>query len=578
MPKNKYSWFPFSLALIFLSFASCKKTEQNAQQVNQQPYLVTASFGLVPYGLPSYGYGRSYLVGDTAALLGKFFLDQPGFQVRIGNDIAKIIFRTQIPNQPDSINQYTHQVDKLDYVRFVITKSMGIGNDIAVSITANGTTLQAPSISIQQFLFGSAGKTDTTLFVDNIANWKPADFTRYSSGGSLVSGMSISRDGLICFNNYTDLFLQKDGVSSRFIGTDDIFTENGVSFTIHNMMGSVLSIGGDSLTFSAEVLEDTPDTATAFLFRLCKMDLAGKKVRTLNRTEFAKTIPSVDGPVGPVQGAASALSMIAINLKTDLNGSLYFVNAFAPARADFDPINYWSNGQFMFQNLTFIFQQAFNNICRINVAGQVKSLVTQGGQLAPSIYSLPGVSSPQTSDYIVSADGSKAFISDGFDPNSTIPNSFTLLDLVQDLPQLSTGVDPLYHFFSYDTSVATGQSGGNYQVKLSFSGANSYMSNFLLLPDGELLYISDLVPSIVGISPQNKTFYCFAGTEQGCITNNVPSQINITGPAKYVDFKGNINLGLSRFIGFDKSGAIYYYNGYSDYTNGISFYKLYSKK
>lgn len=56
-------WLWLLLTLFLFPAVSCRKTDKLAEQVNNQPFLITTDFGLVPWHLPNYSYQRSYLVG-----------------------------------------------------------------------------------------------------------------------------------------------------------------------------------------------------------------------------------------------------------------------------------------------------------------------------------------------------------------------------------------------------------------------------------------------------------------------------------------------------------------------------------
>lgn len=555
--------------LLYFPMSSCKKADKYAEEVNQYPYIVTQQYGLTNYGLGSYNYQYSYLVGDTAVFLGKFFMDQPGFQIRVGNDIANIVFHIQLNAGPDSLNQYTGKAEKLDYVKFVITKSMGTGNAIPVTITSNGRSLQAPSLTIQQFR-GNLGKTDTTLFVDQIGTWMPSDFSIYSNNSiPLVAGISNSLSGVICFNNLTDVFLFKGGSAGRLMGAGDVFQDKGASYTINKVLGSVLALAGDSLTFSAEVTDNAPDAVGSYVFRLCRMDLATRTVRTINRSLLPLGVATANVPPGHAQGPAASLSLIAIDLKTDLHGATYFINYFAPPTTDWDETAYYNAGIGFMQPI--FDPHPFGNICRVDATDKVNSLVTQNSPYFPCLYTLPGYPSAQASDYLVSTDGSTGFVCDKL--NAAGNPSFAILDLVQDLPLVSTGNNSIYLFHSYDTAAVTRHSTGAREIDWDFLNYQYYLSDFLFLPDNELLFST--FNSVASVNALSKTFYCYAGTEAG-LSGGFPSNVQnkMTGPAKYVNFAS----GSLSFIGVDEQGSIYYYTGANDYANGLTFYKLYSKK
>lgn len=554
------------LGIAFPFLPSCRKADHYAELINDQPFLITGEMGLNNVGLGVYpGYGTSWLVGDTATLIGKFFLDRPGSQIRIGADTAHILYKRQVPN---GINQYTHQPDQLDYVRFLITRSMGLGDHIHVSISANGVIIQAPDISIRQFQ-GIIRKTDPTLYVDSLTTWKPADLNFYQKNYlPLVNATTIAGDGTICFNNLTGIYAIKNRQATQLLGVGDRLLEQGVPFTVKLVLGSVISFGGDTLIFSAEVRENTPDTATAFIFRLCKKDIVSGTITTINRTEVHKGFATINENPGPYEGAVSSLRFVATDLKTDANGSIYFLNNYPPARTDYNA-NLWyagtfggglSKGGFFINN-----PHVLSNICRIEGSGAVKSLFSNHSPyIRTPLYTVPGYPSAQPSDYLVSLDGKVGY---ACDITTVLRSSLGYFDLQQDALLISTGLNPSgYRFFSYDTSSVTGRH-TNLNPTIFFNNGYS-LNNYLILPDGDLLFVSS--GSLAAASLQNKTIYCYAGTEAGL---GAPPAIQnqTTGPAR------NVLFWSTSFAGADKLNNIYYYTGYQNYK-GISFYKLYSKK
>ncbi|MBN9379756.1 MAG: hypothetical protein J0H74_03260 [Chitinophagaceae bacterium] len=559
----------YLFAIVLLLLSSCKKTDHYAQMVNDQPYLITGEMGLYNLGLGLYpGYKTSYLVGDTATFIGKFFLDRPGSQIRVGNDTPQILSKVKIPA---GINEYTHQQDQLDMIRFLITKSMGLGNNIHVSIRANGVTLQAPDISIRQFQ-GVLRRTDTTLYVDSITTWSPRDVGYYQSNYiPVLNYISVAGDGTICFNNLTGIYILKSGQVSPYLNVGGQLQENGNPFTVSRILGSVLSFGGDSLTFSAEVKEDTPDTATQYIFRICRMDLASRGVTTINRTAVLKGAGAVNEAPGPYEGAMGTLKIVATDLRADVNGAIYFINNYAPSRTDFDMTGTWYGNLTMGSNFGG-YNQVYSNICRADAGGRVKSLFSQHSPFfGPPLYTIPGYPVAQTTDYLVSLDGSTGY---AIDQLNLMTNSLGYFDLNQDALLISTGFNSSgYRFFSYDTSSVTGMH--TTELDPVFYANNGLtLNNYLILPDGDLLQTG--YQSLLAVDLQNKTDYCYAGAEAGMFAP-VSGQFGTTGPAKRVMFPSSTMF----LAGVDRSGAIYYMDTHYPYPGGqtvISFYKLYAKK
>lgn len=559
--------------------ASCKKTDHFAQTVNGEPYIVTGEVSLYGSGLGYYpGYKTAYLVGDTATFVGKFFLNSPGSRIQIGNDTPHILSYVQAVNSTDSVNQYTKQPDKWDVIRFLITQNMGIGSKIPVSITAGGVTIQAPSISIRQFQ-GIVRKTDTTLWVDSLTTWLPPDINYYNNAllPYIDNAFSISGDGVIGFSNLTGVYLLQNQQVSQLLATGRTLQENGTSYTLNLILGSVLSFAGDTMTFSAEVKENTPDTATNYIFRLCKMNLASGTVTTINRTEVQKGTPTQNEFPVVFEGAIGSLHVVAVNLKTDANGSVYFLNQYPPANTSHDN-DMWYGGAYGGGLRAGQFESGdvyvSNNICRINSAGTLKSLFCQKAPADPYYnpqYAVPGYPVAMTSDWLVSLDGTTGYALDN--ENANFQYSLGFFDLTADAPLMSTGFYPSgYRFFSYDTSSVTGPGGATGFapfIQAYYDGQNNYLNNFMILSDGDLLCESGGGFSMAAVNIQSQSAYCYAGSEAG-LFNQPDWQDKHTGPAKYVEFFFGYPL-----FGTDKLNNIYFTNGAQ--AAGLTFYKLYAK-
>lgn len=574
--RNTLLW----LSLVTLLLPSCKKADQYAQLANAQPYLMN-------------NYQTSYLVGDTATFTGRFFLGQPGSRIQIGNAIPAIL--SDARTYAGDINQYTHQPDSEDVIRFVITAGMGIGNTIPVSVTANGTTITGPALSIQKFA-GIQPKTDTTLVVDSLAGLLPTDASFYQSNNlPLVQNMNVSGNGVLCFNNLTGVYKVNNGQVAQLLHVGSILQENGTPFTIQLFLGAAITFGGDSIYFSAQVIENIPDTATAYIFRICKLDIAAGTVTTINRTEVQKGISAANEQGGPFHGPVNSLNIVAADLKTDANGSLYFVNYYSPARTDHDnTVNWYYRDGINTGIASYVMDTyAYQNVCSMGAGGQVNSLFSQSGPLTlngySNTYTIPGYPCAQTSDYLVSQDGTKALVCNqqggvvGFNFNG-----FAYYDLQQGIPLAFLGAadnaSTLYRFSSYDTSSVTGYANAGeqfglfpnqYRPFLLFDPYSAYtLTSNLLQNNGYILYENYNFPvaSIAAINIQYKTAYCYAGTEAGLFATTPAVQNHSTGQAKYVVFPA-----LTMFAGTDKLNGIYYYSGYMDYVNGLHFYKLSSK-
>lgn len=553
------------LVLAALSFSSCKKTNEYAQEVNDTPYLITGEVDFQSIGKGYYnGFKRSYLFGDTMTIVGRFFFDKPGAQTRLGNLTIQPLEKYRLAN---GVNTYTQQTEYLDVMRFLITKEMGIGNHIPFTITGNGKTIQAPDISIQQFT-ASLHQTDTTLYVEQLANWVPDDLAYYQGNSlPLISHQSTTAEGDVYFGNYTVINALHAGKITRVVKVNDQFMENGSTFTIKSIASSVVTYDGRKLIFSTEVTEGSPEAAASYILRLCSMDLATRQVTTINRTLVAKEDALVNEKAGPFEGAIGSLKIAAMRLKTDAIGNIYFLNKYSPARTNHANSQRWyANGQW--PEIYRIDPVFYNNICRMDAGGTVKSLFTQhDAWYGSSLFSIPGTPIQMTFDYVISPDGKALFCNNLASTNFAY--SYASYDLEQDEIQYTTGFNqPSFRFFSYDTS-ATGVHQNTFDL-FFYLGYSNYLSTFLYTADGDLLTLQ--TSSIAAVNLANKSMYCYAGTELG-MQMPVDTQNQLTGPAKKVAFADFFWL-----TGIDKLGSVFYTGSLTDYTHGVNFYRMYSRK
>ena len=558
------------ILIISLSLFSCNKVSQYASQVAGQPSLATGGYGVFNYGITNWVYPSTVVVGDTIEFIGKLFLDQGKTTIRIGDTTARLLWYADLSGTGASAIQI---------VKTVVTVGMGVGANRPVTVTANGASIQGPPITINQF--NLLEQTDTTLWVDQYgSNWFPDNLSYFQTNSiPMVMSTNTALNGTICFVNPLGVYtLTASGVQSQVVhGT--VLQENGTTYSIDQVVGSGISADGNTLYVSASVLENNPDTVGKLIFRLFSMSLgAPSSASTINRTEVPIN-GTTNETVTTFEGAAATLKLVAMSIQTDTKGNLYFTNIYPPQRSGVNAIT----GSFG-QGWYYLIQQGYassegapayglNNMCSLSSSGQVKSILTDdyGG------YSTPGYP-VNVMIYNVDETGSNVYAYN-IEPNNVttdlIQYSLTLHAPVSVTPSQTNG----FTFISYDTSAQTGQS----FAPGAFTGpyfANIY-ENMQVLPNGVLVCVGD--ESLMGIILSEKVGYCYAGTEQG-LQNFQSQQIQVTGKAKWVNFyniidgsPGGIGVG-GGFAGLDQTGAVYYWGGANDYTNGVAFYKLYSKK
>ncbi|NML41072.1 hypothetical protein HHL17_28015 [Chitinophaga sp. G-6-1-13] len=549
---------------LLLISTACRKVDQNITTVEERPWLVTSEVSLQWRNTNKYTYPLNMVTGDTVMLLGNFFPGKPGSVIRVGNveivpvetGTAPWMIRTPW-DRTDSVTK------KLDMVRFVVTKEMGLGTRIPVTVSANGFTYEGPVVSIRQLAQGLS-RTDTTLWVDKVGSYLPADLSGYRPFyNSMVNDPSVSGAGHVYFNNKDGLYKLADGVVTTILKNKQKLTAGSESFEITQISSSAVSFDEETLYFSAAVKEDTPDTTDNFICRFVKMDIASGAISTLNRT-LVKKRGSQKELISKFQGNVSSLKLVAGHIKTTPSGQLFFINVYRPEIPE-PPVttnNLWYENYILNNNYDMIgyYSDVINNLCTLSASLEVRSVASQQEGGAPGA---PGYSAFLTTCYFPSTDGASALFCDKADFSSSVG----LLDLQQqELVGTSTAQWMNYLFKSYDTAQAT-----RYSEKEIFFGIGEINNgNFMLLPDNNVL--TQFNTSLVSVNLAEKSIYCYAGMEAG-VGTFPPDQNQETGKSKYVNFNSSL-----RFAGVDRQGAIYYYQYKGDYYNGVTFYKLYPKK
>ncbi|NLR80395.1 hypothetical protein [Chitinophaga eiseniae] len=540
-----------------LAFTGCKKVDDHATMVLSQPwfadhYTQQAGSWLAPV---NWNYPATLIVGDTAMLLGKLFPSQPGTVITVGGVPIKIIDTAQF-----SPNYTTYNAQgKIDAVRFIVTKEMGIGKGRQVSITANGNIVTGPPVTIQ-LLGNSAARTDTTLWVDQLAHWMPADMDVYSRHQyDLVRCIHVDKSGNIYFNNQLSVQQVTAGQVSTVFKAGDVLHDDQGSFTIKQVLSSAVTFEGDSLYFSAEVQDNKTDESSHYIFRLCKMSLQTKVARTLNRTLVANTYaPDENG--SPFQGNVSQLKIVASYLNTDLNNNLYYTNIYAPGSTTNDHSSWYGPSGISGGMAGADPYDGLILISRLDTDGRVHGLMN-----FEVFY--PSIGYPVSANYYwcdPSGDYLYGFYTSNFVQYQMLPYNVTEDTKGSYIDTYQTK----YAYQSYETDPKYKRvDGGGFLV----DPTNVEFNQTMQLYDGATLAVVNY--SLSSYNLQTKRMYVYAGTEIGSAYGSAPeAQNKETGLAKWVNFTG------ASLIGQDKNGAVYYCKGFNDYTKGVTFYKLYPKK
>ncbi|NML23867.1 hypothetical protein HHL16_23505 [Pseudoflavitalea sp. G-6-1-2] len=575
MKQINRRWLPliFCLPILLTVAQGCKKVTEHADYIENQPWLARVITMNGMYNLYEYQYRNRFLTGDTAILVGRFFLEDPTSSIQIGN--VKAVVHESRKLFTNTQNDRTGINDSADVVKFVITKEMGTGSGITLAVKAKGVTVFGEPLTITALKL-SDKRTDSTLMVEHMLNWLPENVEEYKqNNASFVHSSSISDAGELYFDNPFGIFRIPDNKVLPVIKHDQQLNDQQSTFTIDWIISSVISTDGKTLTFSAIVKEPIPGSDTLVITRLCQMKTADQTLKTLNRTVMFRGRSSYSEPIGPLSGKVDQLNLSAMYLQTDINGNIWMVNGFMPRNADVPhtPVRFYDD-------IKAGDDPSFGGIftyCKLTPDGNLTALLKHYCVPAPTTtpYSipLPAISTSYGPGFMLSRDGRYMY---GFGYSVTTWNMDLLKYDVQE--NEITGKISAYTnniaFISYDDDPAT-RMPTNSAFWLQGS-AWSYWCPYQLLPNNDMLFTD--MASIYAYDFDNMSSYCFAGTEN----QNTEVQNQKIGKAKYVNFDG---FGSFKFLGADKNSVVYYCMGgtnlgsqFMDYVNGAKFYKIISRK
>lgn len=550
---KRYILIPIFLLLVVIY--SCKKVD-DANRYNQS--------------LPTVSGGGSYVTGDTITFNGRLFYETGTLKIHIGNADGKIVAHSQ-----SSVNYYGNPT-LFDQVKVVLTPEMGVGNNIPVTITANGHTIDAAPINISKFT-PVTGVTDTTLFVDQLLAWKPADVSRYQYNDT-VNGYTltlpsfvratVNASGDISFFNPVGVFKVNNAQVTPVVQAGDSFTENGQQFSIRYIVGATNTADPKTYYFSAEVLEANHDMQVSLVYRLCKFDATSGMVTTLNRSEVAN-FPDGISPIDPrpFQGTAASVKVVAFNLKAGANDDLFFLNSYSLGNYHY----YVDDWHTLLTSQAVPRGYSHDNLCRYK-NGKILSLFSDHSIVDDGGLQAPGVNSAAFDDYLLSPDGNAIIVTNT--PGSQ--DHYMMYDLANNRPVYSIG-DRTFKLKSFDNNPATRfpyntQSLSiNNVVAAPLPGlAFNFCMGGAILPNGDLVF--KYTNSMGSFNFLANNGYCYAGEENGFGGNTSP-QVTDIGKANHVNFYDKIVFGTDRSLNF-----YFFKPDNSSGTAGVIFYKMYSKK
>lgn len=583
---------------------ACRKVDKYFDKVTNTPQVDTSPEAdrNLKFLYANTGYKPSYAIGDTVTWSGQFFLNKGLPTIHIGNANAVIL------HQQTYTPAVTNKVFLNEVVRFVITEEMGTGQNRPVTVSAGGITIGAPDITVTRFV-GLAGRTDTTLYVAKLATWQPenpgdyylpAEETPVAGWDKLpwINGASATAGNIVYFDSNLGIYrLNNDGAIEKWLGFNDVLAEEGETFRLHYIVNTVVDHQHTAVYVSARVTENTPDEQSNYIFRLMKIDPVTKSVVTLNRTLLPKDITQPGITAEPVQGPVKDVPLVAMRMTWTPTG-LYFFNA-ALAKPAETPNTYmrYRREILIDRPSTFINFYAINTLCHFDPAARTIRVLAHAGPNSNT-----GIEVAQAHTFRLRPDGGLLYTIPMNVPFAGFGVMYYDVALGQTIYSKALNQQDIsMQFTSFDTDTAT-----------QYTKITSVRTNTIKLSDitapycwtiantGDIISYamdnsSSSKPSLFAANIDASKMYCYAGTEKGLFTNrdrttciSVASQVQESGPAKYVDFaEQNCSLATDRvqhlrFFGADQQGAVYFFKmsgwGAERLYSPVRFYRIYPQR
>ncbi|MRG45827.1 hypothetical protein GFS24_11925 [Chitinophaga sp. SYP-B3965] len=507
--------------LLFCSFISCNKVDNDLRDQYDQPSISTQSFSL-PDGT-SVVYPTVVMVGDTITLAGRLNIDQGGV-ITFGNAKAILVHHSKV--------DYRYYLTKADYVfdivRFVVTADMGSGpQDLTVS--CKGRMQKGPAITIltQQ---PTNSRQDTTLIVQQLFDVSMPGFKERYSYLSLPffeQCMEVTKDGTVFMASTHDIFRFRAGSYETILKKEDLLMIGETPVNVLQFLGAAPDPDNTLLYISlvAELPAATDDfRGAAFLL---KMDLATRAITVLNRTTYTDyQFSAYENQKNPAvliyRGTIENVQLYAKNLKVDAKNRLLFDNEHGDNKTSYT--------------------------ARMAADGTVAPLLE-----SPSGNGSGGMKYEKFACY--TQDGLNAFISHEHTSSYPPSTGLMLYDLDNKEAVVYTDASVNYAYSSSEPIPA---------FKFSLQRGLLYFDyprkgDFMALSNRELLKVGG--PTIGSINPETAVVYAYAGLEigySGRTDDYKPEQNKLTGQARYVSFGYVENVtDRCRFIGLDAAGRVY---------------------
>ena len=249
--------------LMGLVFSACDDANRFYEKLDFQPEI-----------FPDASAYSVYSVGDTMLVKGRLHPEN-NLEIHVGDTKAEII-RTYVDTVAYSNDKYI-----VDVAQVLITQEMGIGRDRPVSLTSGGETIRLNPIEI-------VGDANKGILEHQLELVKIADFPANSI---LIPCYSGSGSIYLWNENVRKLSksLPNGSLAPLFDGT--ACTDASGTFAVTEFFAGAVSPDDRYFYFNARVTE-TGQSASLYVYKLCRYDLQTRELTTLNRTEYYAAVNS----------------------------------------------------------------------------------------------------------------------------------------------------------------------------------------------------------------------------------------------------------------------------------------------
>lgn len=278
------------LLLVMANIMACNKADQYYNELFDKPELM------------EYDYRSTYEIGDTMTLYGRLHLDK-NITLRIGNADVPIVEKGTVGLSP---------LDTPEFIKFVISEPMGVGNNRPVRITAGKASLDAPAINI--YSSAGAGYLKDKLALEQYHVLPTA----------AIFLNSVNGNGHVWYWANNGIYRVKpDGETTNLLQAADLVDTYG-NFEVSRFYSGAIDPAERYLYFSVLTTDASADNIRNNIYRLCRFDLEHKSLVTLNRSLVRKGAVQNIMTTAPLEGNIDEINLSPIGqMFAASSGDLY---------------------------------------------------------------------------------------------------------------------------------------------------------------------------------------------------------------------------------------------------------------